>query len=547
MSHGQQSFWSNGGENGPRNESKVPCPDNPYHQQQHHHHHPLNELTLARLKERNSSLKSQLFSLTNEATTIEQDISHLVDLSMFSMYCERLDDGHVNKSLFPTGRSDPSAAGGEQIKRKLENDYKIALSAASSHNQNLPNHANAQGKTTSTTLARPPSAALGTATRVSDSIQPGTATAPVRTNVPSIPVPLKSNTFMPHVMPGYPTHKPQPVSSHSGSSSSTSIFPSGNSLTSSNPFIGQLPGKTTGQSAYQAPEQATAPPSVPSVVFHTATSVSRPRRVRSLPVNDEGNLLLPTVLGRANSRVSIYSIGRVAPNIPALHNETYIYPAGYISKRKFFSFLEPEKRVFYTCKILPSRPEALDNEPVSFQIILQSQPKNRFESSKMETLWSEFRAAFQPEQAFPDLAQFVNGEDFFGLEHDGVKKHIQEMPGARECSRYHFVEYVTRSIATNKKTNAMHPTNTNPGKATDTPNAAHPTAVATGLSYPMNLQNYAGFPWSQPGYQMVFQQPNAYGMGRNPLLDMFATQQPNTEETDEEIEEMEDDFTIASD
>ena len=442
------------------------------------------------------AIKSQLFSLTNEATTIEQDISHLVDLSMFSMYNERLDDGYANNRLPQTCRSDPSTIGTEQVKRKLENDYKIALITASSQNQNLQNQASVPGMG-AIASTRPSTAVLGPAARAADSVQPGTMTTQSRPNAPSIPVPLKSSTFMPQLMSGFPAHKPQPVAAHPGNSSSA-IFPPGSSLPpvqSSNPFFIQPSSQATTQTAgHLAGQQQATPASAQSAIAPAppGSSSSKPRRVRSLPVNEEGSLLLPIVLGRANSRVSIYSIGTITPSIPALHNESYIYPAGYISKRKFSSYLDPTKRVFYTCKILPSRPELIGSEPVMFQIIMQSQPKNRFESPKMETLWAEFKACFQPEQAFPDLCQFVNGEDFFGLEHDGVKKYIQEMPGARECIRYRFVDYITRGVAPNKKPNTMAPT---------------AAAAAAGLGYPMNLQGYAGFPGASPGTKWYFSNP----------------------------------------
>lgn len=172
------------------------------------------------------------------------------------------------------------------------------------------------------------------------------------------------------------------------------------------------------------------------------------RRVRALPVNDEGRLILPVVLGRANSRVSIYSIGEIAYSTPNLHNSKFIYPIGFVSKRKFSSFSDPAKRITYTCKIVNSNASAANDTkkivPL-FQICPQNESQGKIESDNIATLWSLFKACFHPIETFTEFSLFSSPEEFFGLDHEGVKKYIQELPNAQRCIHYIPVPYLTRA------------------------------------------------------------------------------------------------------
>lgn len=185
---------------------------------------------------------------------------------------------------------------------------------------------------------------------------------------------------------------------------------------------------------------------------------NKPKRVRALPINENGNLLLPVVLGRANSRVSIYSIGEV---VPSLCNSKFIYPVGFLSKRKFPSALDPSRRIIYTCRIVSNAPH--------FQITPQQQQqlaappgqeslKARVEADTMAELWEAFRGRFVgASAAFPELQMIASGEEFFGLDHEGVKKYIQDLPLARQCTGYQFVNYITRAPTVRKASPILPP------------------------------------------------------------------------------------------
>ena len=194
-------------------------------------------------------------------------------------------------------------------------------------------------------------------------------------------------------------------------------------------------------------------PSIGKRLHSAMITSAKPRKVRALPIDLMGNLLLPVVLGRASSRISIYNIGKLNQSGPHFHNQKFIYPIEFTSKRKFHSCIEPDKKIIYTCKI-----ESFSNngENVTFVIIPKNDYCNKTESfNSMDDLWSSFKAKFMPLENFPDFDKFSKGEDFFGLDHEGVKKYIQELPGAKCCVDYQFVNYVTRAPSFRKTTQSI--------------------------------------------------------------------------------------------
>lgn len=204
------------------------------------------------------------------------------------------------------------------------------------------------------------------------------------------------------------------------------------------PFIPELCREAT---AMRYPTRFAQPP--PSF-DHFATAVQRKaNRTRSLPLDQHGRLQLPVVLGRAASRVSIYSMGAVSESSAQPHTPSCIYPTGFLSKRKFVSW-EPgiAKRVLYTCRIESTD----DGRTFWFAIQLRSDPRLQLVSAGMAQLWQRFCERFPVLP--PEMAQFTCGEDFFGLSHVAVRHWLQELPGAHLCASYVPLDGRLRTPAT---------------------------------------------------------------------------------------------------
>jgi hypothetical protein len=83
---------------------------------------------------------------------------------------------------------------------------------------------------------------------------------------------------------------------------------------------------------------------------------SKPRRnYRHLPVSEDGKIEYPVILGRGVYRTILLNAGEVEDGIN-FPKDTYIYPVGFHSKRKYFTFdtestLDRPKKVFYHCLI----------------------------------------------------------------------------------------------------------------------------------------------------------------------------------------------------
>lgn len=172
----------------------------------------------------------------------------------------------------------------------------------------------------------------------------------------------------------------------------------------------------------------------------TQEPTQKPKRIRALPTDAEGNLILPVVLGRSTSRVSVYCIGNVDSKNDVLHDENFIYPIGFTSKRRFTSFADPKKRIIYTCRI--------SHEPGQ-QVEFSIQPHTagvytKVTGSTIKELWTNFRTKFEEYGTLEGIFTFETPQEFFGLDHDGVRKQIQDQAESANCARYHPVYWIVK-------------------------------------------------------------------------------------------------------
>jgi hypothetical protein len=190
---------------------------------------------------------------------------------------------------------------------------------------------------------------------------------------------------------------------------------------------------------------------------HLAASLMTPAQVaktKDFPVDEQGHLILPIFLGRSNVRVSIlhlgmqsfvfdlpthslfnsvHIIGYLPINPTNFNNEHYIYPIGFLSKRKFFDVADGTKKTYYQCKVTVDPTSLPEDGNISeltvlrplFQIAPQSegQPMEDTDLGRLfERFLDRFDAFAKMESEWPT---FHSGEDFFGLDHAPIKKYIQ--------------------------------------------------------------------------------------------------------------------------
>lgn len=81
------------------------------------------------------------------------------------------------------------------------------------------------------------------------------------------------------------------------------------------------------------------------------------RNYKVLPLRDNGCPEVPVILGRGVHRTIVLQVGNIDA-APCFRRDRYVYPVGFLSKRKYFSFdtdpnvdIEKAKKVYYYCKI----------------------------------------------------------------------------------------------------------------------------------------------------------------------------------------------------
>ena len=80
------------------------------------------------------------------------------------------------------------------------------------------------------------------------------------------------------------------------------------------------------------------------------------RNYKHLPLRDDGQVDLPVILGRGVHRTILVQIGEIEDDRDNFQTDSYIYPVGFQSKRKYYTFdsnpaLEKPKKVYYYCAI----------------------------------------------------------------------------------------------------------------------------------------------------------------------------------------------------
>jgi hypothetical protein len=139
-----------------------------------------------------------------------------------------------------------------------------------------------------------------------------------------------------------------------------------------------------------------------------------------------GRPLLPLEIPRA----SLIKLGEISTR-DGYHSSRSIYPIGYELNRVWMSTINPTAEVNYNCQIMES-PEG----PV-FQVTAEDRSDLCVRKSDPSEAWAPFlvEAAQIRNQ---DPVSSDRGEEYFGLQNDTIRSLIQELPRARELSKYEW-------------------------------------------------------------------------------------------------------------
>lgn len=96
------------------------------------------------------------------------------------------------------------------------------------------------------------------------------------------------------------------------------------------------------------------------------------RNYKVLPLRDNGCPDVPVILGKGVHRTIVMEVGNI-DSAPCFRRDRYLYPVGFLSKRKYFSFdadsnvdIEKAKKVYYYCRIGRS-----EGSPSVFHVLIR--------------------------------------------------------------------------------------------------------------------------------------------------------------------------------
>lgn len=149
-----------------------------------------------------------------------------------------------------------------------------------------------------------------------------------------------------------------------------------------------------------------------------------------LPLDSNGEPKLPILIGS----MVIHSLGRIDPS-DAFHAKRYIWPLGFRSTRPYASMLDFTRKTDYVSEI---RLDPSGHAP-QFVVTPADDVEHPVVSATASGAWTEIvRRISEARKARTGKQMFttVSGPEMFGFAHPAVAKLIQDMPGARQCTKY---------------------------------------------------------------------------------------------------------------
>ncbi|XP_032236864.1 uncharacterized protein LOC5511631 isoform X2 [Nematostella vectensis] len=154
------------------------------------------------------------------------------------------------------------------------------------------------------------------------------------------------------------------------------------------------------------------------------------RKVQPIPVDAKGKPIFPIVLGG----LTVHSLGEIIWDRPGFHSERYIWPVGYCSSRTYPSIKDPDKKCIYTCKILDG------GFGPQFEMCPEDDMEHPIMASSATACHCVVLKTLNKARG-RDASNTGSGPEFFGFSHPTIQYLIQNLPGARKCSKYQWVKF----------------------------------------------------------------------------------------------------------
>lgn len=135
--------------------------------------------------------------------------------------------------------------------------------------------------------------------------------------------------------------------------------------------------------------------------------------------------------------LKVVSFGRIKSSPFAFHSNRYIFPVGFVAKRRFWSYIAPDTLIEYTHSI-----EENGDKP-RFCILASDDPDHRMEADTMEQCWDllttrlDVAATARGSSNVRGHGDMAWKEDMFGFP-AWVVAAIEAMPEASDCGAYNF-------------------------------------------------------------------------------------------------------------
>ncbi len=125
----------------------------------------------------------------------------------------------------------------------------------------------------------------------------------------------------------------------------------------------------------------------------------------------------------------IEELGEIVFDSKHFHSRTYIWPLGFRSVRKMASVLNANKQVEYVSTI-----DEQAGKPLF--VVQASDTGAEWSGSTASGAWMKALRSIKHRQQVS-----VSGPEMFGFSEPAVKMLIQELPNARKCANYEFLEF----------------------------------------------------------------------------------------------------------
>jgi len=115
---------------------------------------------------------------------------------------------------------------------------------------------------------------------------------------------------------------------------------------------------------------------------------------------------------------------------PNFHNDKYIWPVGFKSRREYTSSVDVNKRCTYICEILDGGDRPL------FEVMDPDDSENSVKASSASSAWKQILERINTKKTSDTKRSSVSGPEYFGFGLHQVAELISKLPGAEKCTRY---------------------------------------------------------------------------------------------------------------